>query len=97
MEAAKLSIDNEIDDLCNRMDEHYSNILDDLRNDARRLKDTLDRAYLDHKLIDRTLYQLRVPWTKGITVAGGAVTFNPSSYDYADALDGSFDFFQLGM
>ena len=46
---AKINADNEIDDLCNRMDEHYSHLLEDLRTDTTRLKNAIRRAIVDRK------------------------------------------------
>ena len=95
MERAKIDIDNQIDDLCNRLDEHYSDVLEDLRNDSLRIKNALERAYVDHKEADMTLFALRIPWLKGISVDGAnTVTFDPTRFDYSE-YDGVWDGFFL--
>ena len=54
--------------MCSKLDDHYGDILKDLRNEATRLKDAMDRAYVDHKKLNKTLYSLRIPWVSGINI-----------------------------
>ena len=78
--------------MCSKLDAHYGDILKDLRNEATLLKNAMDRAIVDHKVLNKTLYSLRIPWVSGISIneALGSVNFNTNTFDKTE-YDGMFD------